>query len=94
MKKQIEFVTKKYTKKFYEPFFCNTKPVGAKNTKIYNGSYIIVPAGTKICIYQNDDPNDHKSNAYIKEVVLKDQISAIFVDRLLDSKKYATIERK
>ena len=69
-KKLVEFIGK-FTKLFFNPFFCNQKPVfeekGGK-FKIYKGSSIGIPKGTRITIFVNADKNDPESDCFTSEV--------------------------
>jgi len=74
MKKKTTKKTKKVKKSKWPtewpPFFCNRKCL--KETKdgfrVYSGSYIAIPPGTKLEVYVNVDPNDPESDVEMQEV--------------------------
>lgn len=78
-KKLVEFVNK-FTVKFFQPFACNQKPVFRRKSgkyKVYQGSYLSIPKGTKIRIFENSDPNDPGSDTVPVDVVLLSPVDVV-----------------
>lgn len=80
MFKNVEFIVKNFTKKFFMPLMCNQKPVFRSKKgkyKLHRGSYCVIPKGTKINIYENSDCKDADSDTSIVSVYLDHDVDAI-----------------
>lgn len=78
-------------KEFEPPVMCNTEPVVREMVtkkigqyQLYKGSYCIIPKGTKVYIYENDDKNDSSSDVIPVLVELEEQVQveAVFVNEV------------
>lgn len=75
----IDFIGN-FTDKFFAPFGCNQKMITKTQKKIHEGSYLFLPAGTRVMAYFPSDTKDLDSDVEMQDIVLTKSATVVFVD--------------